>query len=401
MNGKIRVAEILEATTGGTRTYIHLLLTHIDRTRFDVELICAERRNPDFAADLAKFARLGIPVHRVDMVRPIRPVRDLRSYFELVRCLRRRRFDIVHTHSSKAGFLGRLAARRAGIPGVAHTPHAFAFQGSSNRLLRRLYQAAERFAARRMNVLVCVSKSELEIALRCGIVKPNQARVVFNGVDFDEAARYRMPDSGLCRKLGLGRERTVLGTVAEFRPQKGLPDLVRAASRVLERRQDVHFLVLGWGSEQSRLQALVSSAGIADRFTIAKPEGTIWKYYAVMDVFLLTSLWEGLPYTVLEAMAAAKPVVATDVAGTREAVEHETTGLLVPAGDPEAAAEALLRLVDDPALRRRMGEAGRRRVERHFGVRAQVHRVEQVYAALYQETRQPFDQQPFDQGGSP
>lgn len=382
MEARPRVAEILEATTGGTRTHMRLLLSHIDRSRFEVELICADRRNPEFRADIAAFRSRGIPVHVIDMVRTVHPVRDVRSYLGLSRCLRQRRFDLVHTHSSKAGFLGRIAARRARVPAVVHTPHAFAFQDPRRRAAGRLYLAAERLAGRVTDRLICVSPSEREAALAYGVVRPERAQVVLNGVDLEEAARDGRPDVGLRRELGLDERGLVVGTVAEFRPQKGLCAWIEAAREVLARRDDVRFLIVGSGPARARVTRLVAQAGIGERCLVVQPTRPIWRYYALMDLFVLTSLWEGLPYGVIEAMACGKPVVATDVPGTRDAVRHGVSGLLVPAGDVGAVAGAIERLLDRPDERGRMGREGRVLAQRQFEIHDQVRRLEAVYAEL-------------------
>jgi glycosyltransferase involved in cell wall biosynthesis len=379
---KIKVAEILEATVGGTRTHMELLLEHIDKSKFDVTLVCSTARNPQFTEELSKFENEGIKVRVINMVREVSPLRDALSLLQLYFYLRGRSFDVVHTHSSKAGMLGRLAARWASVPAIIHTPHAFAFQGDSNRLARRLFLKAERLAGRWTTALLCVSEGERQVAIKNKVIEPRKALVIDNSVDLkpvDHAFDSRpscWPGSDPAQR-GL-----VVGTVADLRPQKGLGHFIRAAKYVLERPERVSFLIIGHGWLRDELNALIASCHIQERVKIISVRKDIWQYYALMDVFVLTSLWEGLPYAILEAMAMSKPVVATDISGCRDIVVDGKTGLLVPPRDDRAIAGAILKLLADAPLRKRMGEQGRQLVEQKYRIESKIKELEKTYERL-------------------
>lgn len=382
---KIKVAQVLEATVGGTRTHLNLILTHIDRTKFDVTLICSTTRCQQSVADLERFRSSGFKVMVVDMVRSINPWKDLAGCWRMFHYLRRENFDLVHTHSSKAGVVGRLAAHLAGVPIIVHTPHAFAFQQSVSRLTYLLYVMVERLVGRWTDLMVCVSHDERQIALAAKAVTPAACRVIHNGIDLDAIDCARHVDLKLRRELDCGDDDLIVGSVADLRPQKGLKYLIGAAQRVLKACSRVKFFVVGSGDLIHELNRLISSCGIQNRFRFVAATEPIWKYYALMDIFVLPSLWEGLPYAVLEAMAMSKPVVATAVTGTREVIIPDKTGLLVPSRDEEALAAAVITLIGKPDLRRQMGANGRLVVESDFRIESKVKQLEAHYESLLQE----------------
>lgn len=376
---KIKVAQVLEATVGGTRTHLDLLLTHLDKEKFQVTLFCSTRRCPEFEADLDRLRREGVRVVTVDMVRPLHPWRDPLGCWRLFRHFRRGRFDVVHAHSSKAGGLGRAAARMARVPVVVYTPHAFAFQQKAKAGAGTLYLLLERLARRWTDALVCVSEGERDLAVRRGVAVPGRTFVIPNGVELAAADRHL---SAVPPAVG-GGHGEVVGCVADLRPQKGLQHLVAAAGIVLRRRPRTTFLLIGSGEMGPALEALIEAHGIGANFKIITAGPPLWEYYARMDVFVLTSLWEGLPYALLEAMAMRRPVVATDVDGSREAVRDGRSGYLVPPGDAEATAAAILRLLEDASLRAAMGAEGRRAVERDYLINRRIRDLEDVYESLH------------------
>jgi glycosyltransferase involved in cell wall biosynthesis len=379
---KIKVAEILEASIGGTRTHMELLLQHIDRSRFAVTLVCSTRRDPQFAEALRRYQDEGIAVRIIEMVRRIHPIRDMVSLWRLYDCFRQCAFDIVHTHSSKAGILGRIAARLAGIPTILHTPHAFAFQDESNPFASGLYLLAERAARQWTTAFICVSDGERSIAIRKKIAAAANALVIHNSVDMERAdcssRRLAQARAVAC----CSEAEIVVGTVANLRPQKGLHHFINAAGRVLSQRQDVKFIIVGSGSLHQQLNELIASSKLQERIKIISGETDVWPYYALIDVFALTSMWEGLPYVILEAMAMGKPVVATDISGCRDVVIDGETGLLVPPRDEEATARAILTLLENPSMRQRMGALGRQVIEQKYRIQQKIKELEAAYEGL-------------------
>ncbi|HIE51553.1 MAG TPA: glycosyltransferase family 1 protein [Armatimonadetes bacterium] len=376
-----RVVEILEATTGGTRKHLLDLVFHLDRSRFEVEVIVSPRRYRGFAADMQRMQAAGIPVHVVPMQREIALWDDLRAFWRIWDLLRRGGYDIVHTHSAKAGILGRFAAWLTGVPVILYTPHAFPFFMQVGRRRRWLYLALEWLAAKITTRLIAVSEGERQAALARHICEPERIVTIENGLSptaFNPAAE----GTALRQRLGLREEHFVIGTVGQLVRQKGDRYLIEAAPRILHALPQARFLLVGTGPKESLLRELAQRWGVAEAVIFAGHQEEVEPFYAAFDLFVLPSLWEGCPYALLEAMQMAKPVVATRIAGSADIVVDDNTGWLVPPGDSAALARAIIALAQDPQRRHRMGERGRQRVLTHFTLERMIRRTEDLYETL-------------------
>jgi glycosyltransferase involved in cell wall biosynthesis len=301
----------------------------------------------------------GFRVIAVPFVRRLSPLAHLRAFRSLVAILRAEKPDLVHAHMPISGFLARLAARIAGVPKVAYTCHGFLFNHASSSLPRRgLSFAMEWTAARVTDIFLTVSEAEARDARRLHIA--SRAEAVRNGRDPavfrpDPAARARIRS-----ELRVAQDRVVIIAVSRLVWHKGYPELAAAMRSVPE----AELWVVGERLDSDRgadMAALLRDAGLGDRLRMLGYRSDIAALLAAADIFTLPSRFEGLPMSVIEAMLTGLPVVATDVRGPAEQVVDLVTGLSVPAGDAAALGVALGRLVRDPALRGRMGEAGRQR----------------------------------------
>lgn len=275
----------------------------------------------------------------------------------LARWLRRERFALVHCHSTKAGLLGRLAARAAGVPAIVFTAHAWPFLEGWSPLIRAGTTLVERGLARISGAIICVAEHVRREALSLGIGRPAQLHVVYNGVD---------PQVWLAEQNGGGgirEDRCTVVAVGRLKSPKDQATLIEAWRRL----SGPHRLFLaGDGPLRRTLEDLVQRRGLTGRVEFLGRRDDVPALLRHADIFVLSSLREGLPLVVLEAMMSALPVVASNVGGIGEAVVHDRTGLLVPPRDPAALAAALRRLLEDAALRRRLGAAGRDRALGHF-----------------------------------
>ena len=381
---RIRVAHILEATVGGTREHVLQIFRGLDARRFDLALICSVRRDPGFLSDVEALRARGHEVVIVPMVRAIRPLSDLAAFARLVWHFARRRYDIVHTHSSKAGFLGRLAAWTAGCRRIVHTGHIFYFQWRPDAWAGRLYRALEWLAARVSRRIVALSDEQRDLLVRTGVARPDQVVVIPNGVRINEWSS--LPRRAAARRrLGLPEKGLLVGMAARLAPQKGCRHFVRAARLVAHRRPDVRFALVGEGDIGEDLVRLAADLGLGDRFRWLGHCDDMRAFYAALDVFVLSSLWEGMPYVVLEAMACGRPVCATGIPGVREVIRHGETGLLSPAEDDAALAENILALLDDAPRRRAMGRAARALAAEGFSSEAFLWRLACLYSDLVEE----------------
>jgi glycosyltransferase involved in cell wall biosynthesis len=323
------------------------------------------------------------------LVRPIRPVRDLLAVRELARAFRRLRPAIVHTHSSKAGILGRAAARLAGVPVVVHSIHGFGFHDRQPAWLRATLVAAERMARPWTTHFVSVAGVHLARGVALGIVDPHRSSVVRSGVHLGALAaaadRAAAAGTGVLRAgLGLPAERPIIGMVACLKPQKAPLDFVEAAARVATRRPDATFVMVGDGPLRAAVEARARALGLDGRVRLLGWRRDVPDLLAAFDVVALTSLWEGLPRVVPEAIAAGRPLVVTAIDGAAELLRHEQHALLVPPSDPAAAAVQILRLLEDPALARRLVAAARPLLA-EFDIDRMVREQESLYGRLLQK----------------
>lgn len=305
-----------------------------------------------------------VPLHSVrSLVREIAPLHDVAALAALVRLLRRmRRADdvpmIVHTHSSKAGILGRVAARAAGIHHVVHTYHGFGFNDRQPRALFAAFVATERAVAPLTSAFVCVSRENLRAGSALRVLDPRRTTLIRSGFDLDQFRPAAADGDRLRRELGLRDETPLVGTIACLKPQKAPLDFVAAAQRVARTRPDVHFVVAGDGVLRPEVERARDAAGLRDRLHLLGWRRDVPDLLAALDAFALCSHWEGLPRVIPQAQSLGVPVVATAVDGTREAIDEGRTGLLVAPGDADAMADRLLRLLGDRELRQRLGDAG-------------------------------------------
>ncbi len=373
---RVRVVHVMEATIGGTRRHLVDLARGQARAGLEVHLAVATVRDPGFPADLEALEREGVGVARLPMVREIAPVRDLAAVRALAGLLKRLRPEIVHTHSSKGGALGRLASIATGVGARVHTPHTFAFLFSSmfGPAKRRLYRSIELLLGRATARTIAVSSSEAETFLRSGVVAAERIRVVPNGVD---PARFLDAAPLALESLGLDRSRPVAAVIGLVYSGKGqdlaLQCLVRPGCEALQ------LLIVGPGDTRP-LEALAHELGVAERVRFLGPRSDVPALLAAIDFLILPSRWEGMPYIVLEAMASARAVAATPVDGARDLVVHGATGRIAERIDAEALAlevSALLAL--SPADRAAMGAAGRARVLQSYRVEDMVERTISVY----------------------
>jgi glycosyltransferase involved in cell wall biosynthesis len=285
--------------------------------------------------------------------RPISPWRDLAGLLELYRLLRRERPDILHASSSKAGVLGRLAGFLAGVPIRIFTVHGWAFAAYSGTT-GRLYRWADRFVRPLTTTTICVSERELEAGLTAGTCSADRTVVIPNAVDVAGAPRWQPAD----------RERPLFLTVGRLRAPKDFPTLVRALGKLPP--DSFEALIVGEGPDRPQLEQEIEVLGLDERVRLAGERHDVPELLAAADVFVLSSNSEGMPVSVLEAMAAGLPVVASRVGGVPEQVTDGETGLLVEPGNPDELTAALARLTQDAELRRRLGAAARVRAERAF-----------------------------------
>ncbi len=335
-------------------------------------------------------------IHEPTLVRPIALADDARCLVRLTRLMRQGGYDVVHTHSSKAGILARMAARLAGTPVVVHTFHSLVFHEYQERWKNALYVALEKLTAPMADALVSVNDRTTEGLLAAGVGRTEQYSTIYSGMVLEQflGARERLSVGEARARLGLPEDAPVVGKVARLFPLKGHAQFLEAASAIARVDARVRFLLVGGGPLREELANDAARRGLADRVVFAgsvEPEAVPSAIQA-MDVVVHTSLREGIARVLPQALAVGKPVVTFALDGAPEVVHPGISGELVRAGDTAALAARTLELLADPARRARYGEAGRAFAAANFGLATMVARINALYdRILRQKGRPPLD----------
>jgi glycosyltransferase involved in cell wall biosynthesis len=367
---------ITKLELGGAQKVILLSLDRLSRQRYDLTLVTGpEGLLVDAASRISGLRCVWIP----SLVREVHPFKDFRTLFALWRLFRRERPDIVHTHSSKAGILGRWAAWLAGVPVIFHTVHGFGFNDFQRPVVRDFYIWLERVTARITTKLVLVSYANAETGEKNRVFRRGDWILCRAGISIDEYLEEK-PRRAMLPNWGIATDKVVVGMVACFKPQKSPVDFVDVAARVLEKQKDLHFVMAGDGELRPAVEQRIRERGIGQHITLLgwQKETEMPEVYRNLDIVVLTSLWEGLPCVFSEAMASGLPIVATNVDGAREAIVDGDNGFLHEPHDIEGMARSVLELVSDPELRREMGRKGKTRVM-EFDISTSVSNLEAGY----------------------
>ena len=367
--------------TGGVPSHIMTLARGL-QCNYAVTLVCG-KLDPKHESALAAA---GVPVIFVDFRRLLHPLADIRTLVTLVRILRAGRFDVVHTHMSKAALVGSIAAVIARVPVVVNTAHNLGFVAMPHAVLRALFWLYDRmlFAAA-VDSVITVAENVRARMVSSRMIALDKVVSIHNGIDtalFDK----RPAAAAECRsEFSNEPDAVLIVTVARLVWFKGLDTLIDAAHAVFAECPLARLVIVGDGPLHDRLVEQAAQLGIADRVLFTGERIDIPAILGAADIFVLSSVSEGMPISILEAMASAKPVVATAVGGVPELLTEGETGLLVPPAQPAALATALVKLACDPELRRSMGARGRARVDQEFSASAMVERTAALYARLLRQ----------------
>lgn len=355
--------------------------------RYQVSIVAGPQTGPEGSL-VSEVRRRHIPLTILpELRREISPAYDLKAIQRLRRLMTRPdgrpAYDIVHTHSSKAGVVGRLAAWQAGVPVIVHTVHGWSFHDQMSPGKRRLYVALEKLGARCSHALIVVSPRDIEKGLAQGIGRPEDYVVIRSGIELERFGRPMVPPAEMRAQLGLPAAAPIVGSVTRLSPQKAPLDLVEAFACIARQRPDAWFVIVGDGALRPFVEQRLRELGLAGRTVLTGLRRDVPELMATFDLFVLTSLWEGLPRVLPQAMATGLPIVCTAADGSAEAVVEGENGFLVPRSHPEALAGRALLLLSDPDLRRRLGENGRQRATL-FDARQMTTDIDALYQRLLQ-----------------
>ena len=377
----ITVAHVItKLELGGAQQNTLFTVAHLNRTRFRPILITGE---PGILDEEAKIIE-GVEFHQVPwLVRPLDPLSDVLALISLTKLLRRLRPSIVHTHSSKAGILGRVAAWLAGVPVVIHSIHGFGFTPGQSRVLKGFLVTVERWVASLTTQFFVVSEANRRLGVSLDIFKPECSIVIRSGVDLEAIRQVSVDVDAKRRALGIDPGIPLVGMIGPLKPQKSPQDFVRVAAIVYQVLPTVRFLLVGDGELRGVVEHSVEQLGLKHVVWLLGWRRDIPEILRCLNVFVLTSLWEGLPRVYLEALSSGVPVVGTRVDGAEEIVRDGINGYLVEPGDVQALADRVVYLLSHPEVAANMGKQGQA-IPHEFDIHVMVRRQEQEYDALLQ-----------------
>ena len=349
------------------------------RDRYEVSIACG-RGEPSEEGIADRAEAVGIPVHIIPgLQRGIDPRKDLATFWRLFLVIRKGGYQLVHTHLSKAGVLGRLAARAAGVPVIFHTYHGDVFESYFSPLKSRIFLTFERAAAAVSDRFIEVSRATLRRHVAYGISRRDRFRVISNGIDLSRFERPTGDIRTIRGHLDLPPSTPIIATVTRLVPVKRIDVLLKAAEIVVRRCPKVLFVIVGQGESEGFLRKRASVPSLSGKVRFFGHRSDIADLLHVFDVIAISSDDEGHPTSLIEAMAAARPVAATAVGGIPEVVEDGGSGLLVPRRNPDRLAEALLSLLEAPEKAKAMGIRGQNIARERYDVRRMVESVEILY----------------------
>lgn len=409
VDSKVKVIHIItRLDKGGSAENTMLTVLGLARQGYEVILVrgdpqesaMSEGEQQSQESSIKEAESLGVRIVTVpSLIRRVNPFWDLLAFLALFRLIRKECPQIVHTHTSKAGILGRLAAwplnqsaiRHPCLAGrqaqsaikIIHTPHGHVFYGHFGRLMTTFFIRLERFFAKFTHRIITLTEQGAKEHLQLGVGRGEQFIAIHSGVDLQRLQALPTDQTYGRNKLGLPASCALVGTVGKMVPIKGHAILISAAAEVIRTHPTTHFVIVGEGALERELQDQGKMLSLEDHLHFVKAWGEeAWAWMASFDLFVLPSLNEGMGRVLIEAMAFGKPVVASRVGGIPEIVLDGKTGILVPPKDPKRLAEAVIRLLSDPERARQMGEEGKKRIDSRFSADAMVLRIDHLYQEL-------------------
>lgn len=348
--------------------------------RYAVSILSGPQTGPEGSLIEEVRAR-NIPLTIMpELLREVSPANDLKALLKMAKLMRNGRFHIVHTHSSKAGVLGRVAAKIARVPLIVHTVHGWSFHQQMSPRKLRFYVALEKIGDWCGHEAIVVAAQDREKGLAQGIYAAHYP-LIRSGIELDRFGHPQTPPVEMRRQLGIPADALVVGSVTRLSAQKAPLDLVDAFIPVANEIPAAWFVIVGDGSLRPEVESALQAGGIAGRTILTGLRRDVPELLAAFDVFALSSLWEGLPRVLPQAMASGLPIVCTAADGSAEAIEEGVNGFLVGKGETAVLAARLTQLLQDGELRRRMGENGRTRAPQ-FSAETMVQEIDALYQKL-------------------
>jgi len=370
---------ITKLELGGAQKQLLSLIGNLDRNRFNIFLFtCREGLLMQEAVSIN-----GISIRKSSFLgRPINPLKDFFALLEIYSFIRKHRIDVVHTHSSKAGILGRLAARMCRVRLILHTVHGWSFNDYQARLKRAIFVHLERFCANFTDKLIVVSDCDKQKGLENKIGSEDKYQIIRYGINYFD---FLTKDANIKKELGIDNGELLVGTISCFKPQKAVQDFIKTAALVVKSFPGAKFIVIGDGVLRRTIEDLIDELRLKEKVILVGWRKDTYRILPSLDVFALTSLWEGLPIAALEALACGCPVVVTNTGGISEVVIEGKNGFLAPVHNIEKLSEKITSLLKDAKLRKEISDNSRNSLDETFTVEHMVGATQNLYEKLLKE----------------
>lgn len=380
---KIKVLHpITRLIVGGAQENTIYTAAMLDKSKFQVDVLSGVQTGSEGSL-IEEAEEQGINLLFInELVREISPIKDVTALIKMFISMRNNSYDIVHTHSSKAGILGRFAAKLAGIPVIIHTIHGWSFHDYLPSYQKQLYIYLEKIAAKFSDALVFVSEADLETGLKIGIGKKSKYRLIRSAIPRIQFNNLEKNKEINRKKLGIPDNVLVIGNVGRLSDQKNPIDWIQIAKKISLEEDNVFFLLVGDGPLRLDVQEEINEFFLSEKFILPGLTRDVLSYFSIIDIFLITSLWEGLPRTVLQAMAMGIPVVAYRSGGIPDIVSDGITGYLCKAGDIESMVKKSIFLLNNHLIREEMGRKGNLLIRNDFDLQVMIEQISKLYTEL-------------------
>ncbi len=381
------VQVIARLNVGGAAVYNILLTRYLSEKGYDSRMIKGqEDPNEGYILDVTRdYEQAKLHIFIPNLKRDISILQDMVALFKLMRLFYREKPHVVHTHTAKAGVLGRIAALLTAVPIKVHTFHGHAFKGYFGRIKTRFFLLIEQVLGRLSDCITTETNALRQDLISFKIAPQEKIKVVPLGLELDQFVELSSYRGLLRKKLGLQEHTIIVGIVARLVPIKAVDIFLHSAKRLLSVNDNVHFVIVGDGELRFDLEARVEELGLTRYVTFTGFWKDLREVYADFDIVALTSLNEGCPVSIIEALAAGKPVVATAVGGVKDVIQHGENGLLVAPGDTDGIARAFADLINSPSKRQQLGSQGKKTVFERFTIQKSVDSMEQLYLHLLEK----------------
>lgn len=353
--------------------------------KYEVDVVSGPQTGPEGSL-IEEVRQRGIKLTIMpELRREVSPANDLKAVWKLRQMMIDGKYDIVHTHSSKAGVLGRVAARWAGVPLSVHTVHGWSFHEHMSPSKKNFYVALEKIGYRNGDAMIAVSPKDIDKGLAEGIGRREDYTLIRSGIELDRFGQVSPATAADMRQtLGIPADALVIGSVTRLSAQKDPLTLIDALAGIHQARPDTWSVIVGDGALRPQVEAKITNYGLSGRILLTGLRRDVPEIMATFDLFVLSSLWEGLPRVLPQAMATGLPIVCTRADGSAEAVIDGESGFLVEPQSSEQIAEKAILLIDDSQLRQEMGAAGKARVP-IFGAHKMVQDIDDLYIKLIRQ----------------